>query len=356
MKAAQILEHLNSWFTMEFCPEAPMPDNAHEDYAEMRMTVFRAPQLWAIVLEDVGYWSNAAAFHLNTYIYGNCLYQEGGFFGAEIDLEFAADKPPGEWRGKKYFRLLDRANFSVVIDGQRHDFQPTAQDYEDAGIRFVHDRTGAASLSITQMLRFLCFKLNHPFFAPREELDRVLDECANPQKVPLSQQMEIFLQTRDWQHPRIGEDEESPISSLEGWQVLARAIESGNLSEWNQLDPSLFNTHWSFWDQGQDEDRFLSDPDEDQAWQERQRQQQMHAGWERVLKGVPPDLRRIFEAEIQQRSLSSSAASMSQLVVPYENSQWVFTMSGREQHLEVRVVKEGEAGWRTAPRPQEETQ
>ncbi len=356
MKAQEILEHLDPWFTMECCPEAPMPDNAHEDYAEMRMTVFRAPQLWAIILEDIGYWSNSQTFTRNVYIYGNCLSEEGWIhedavrFG-ELDIAFPSDKPPGEWRGKKYFRLLDRADFSVVINGQRHDFKPTAQQYEAASIRFVHQRTGEGSLSITQMLRFLCHELDHPFFMSREELNRVLDECAESQETPLSQQVEIFLQTRDWQHPDIAADEELPIGRLEGWQVLARAVESGDLSEWNNLDPSLFNTHWKFWDQGLDEDRFSSDPDEDRAWQEQDRQQRMHDNWEAALTDVPPDLRRIVEAAMQQQSMSSTAASMSQMTIPYENKQWIFTMSGRDQSLEIRVVNEGEAGWRTAPEP-----
>lgn len=362
MKAQEVLD-LDPWFTMECCPEAPMPDNAHEDYAEMRMTVFRAPQLWAFVLEEVVYYSNSKSFERQTFAYGNCLVEEGRIresvsqvAALPLPIEFPTDKPPGEWRGKKYFRLLDRADFSVVINGQRHDFKPTAQDYEDAEIPFVHQRTGEGSLSITQMLRFLCHEMNHPFFMSREELNRVLDECAESQETPLSQQMEMFLQTRDWQHPDIAADEESPVSRLEGWQVLARAIESGDLSEWNQIDPSLFNTHWKFWDQGQDEDRFSSDPDEDSNWKAQNRQQQTNNDWAKAFNDMPSGVRQVMEAVLQREANTAHVGGWRTITVPYENKEWIFTMPNHHNRLEVRVIEKGDTDGQNAPNPPEETQ
>ena len=370
MTGENILQHLDAWFHIDNCPGAPMPDNAHEDYAEMRLTIFHAPQMWAMVFEDIGWWANAERFLRNVYVYGNCVEKEGWIIeeSSESICNFADDKPPYEWRNDKYFDLLDRADFSVVINGERHDFTPTAQDYKDARIQFKHQRIGAGSLSVTQMLRFLCHKMNHPFFMSREELHRVLDMCAPSQQTPLSQQplsqqplsqqMQVLLQTRDWQHPQIGVDEETPISSLESWQVLARAIESGDLAEWNNFDTSLFNTHWTFWDARKrehssmnDDDHFSSDPDEETAWHKRDSLQQR----EKSLENVPDKIRQELEELLSSPEFSMEGTfdspgalplgicsfSVATIAIPDEQDKtksWVFQIPGTQSPIDATLV------------------
>jgi hypothetical protein len=58
----------------------------------------------------------------------------------------------------------------------------------------------------------------------------------------LGQEMSLFFQTREWQHPDIALGEKP--SQVKYFQVLAEAIEKGDISELIKLDPKIFNTDW----------------------------------------------------------------------------------------------------------------
>ncbi len=38
------------------------------------------------------------------------------------------------------------------------------------------------------------------------------------------------------------------LSQVPGFQILARAIETGDLSEWRRQDPTAFNTDWAIYE------------------------------------------------------------------------------------------------------------
>ena len=110
----------------------------------------------------------------------------------------------------------DRSHFSVIIKGKRYDFKPTKEDYLAAGITFPDDRTGPDSLRPIDLIRFLCHHLNHPFFVSEDYLRYLLDKLAveaikKRNWFSLGQEMSLFFQTREWQHPDIalGEKTES---------------------------------------------------------------------------------------------------------------------------------------------------
>lgn len=96
-------------------------------------------------------------------------------------------------------------------------------------------------------VNYVCFQncthahLNHPFFASEAELRSLLHDSSD---------LDVFLQTRYWHHPVYlvdGEDEffkEHYISNIPCFQILSRAIASGDLTEWNSQDPATFSTHW----------------------------------------------------------------------------------------------------------------
>ena len=56
----------------------------------------------------------------------------------------------------------------------------------------------------------------------------------------IGHKMQLFFQTRQWQHVSHGKKP----SQLQYFQCLANAIETGDLSLLNQIDPAIFNTDW----------------------------------------------------------------------------------------------------------------
>lgn len=261
MQAAEVLRHLDEWMSLE--REPVLLDHINQELADARLSVFRSEQHWVLVIETVVWFEPAGLlFVRDIYAYGNCLKTQGIvdwhtlFDAPELPLFKLPDK-------EEYDYVADPWHFSIVWQGQLFTFEPTPEDYAAAGITFEDNRFEAGKLEPPQLLRFLCRHWNHPFFASEAELRALIDEISLPTKPPLSHSLQLLLQTRHWQHPDLGE-EELP-SQVESFQVLARVIETGDLSEWWQLDPTKFNTtDLRYWGEKR---RRLIEPSLSEGWQ-----------------------------------------------------------------------------------------
>lgn len=235
MKAKEILKHLDENMDIDLA-------NPNFDLADTRMTVFRSEKNWVIFIELVE--ATVGAYGgVSIYAFGNCIGQQG-FIKQRSLFSIPEDAPltdkDGIWIG-------DRSQFSVIIRGKRYDFKPTKEDYLAAGITFPDDRIGPDSLCPIDLIRFLCYHLNHPFFVSEDYLRYLLDKLAveaikKRDWCSLGHEMSLFFQTREWQHPDIALGEKP--SQMKYFRVLAKAIEKGDISELTKLDPSIFNTDW----------------------------------------------------------------------------------------------------------------
>jgi len=235
MKAKEILKHLDENMDIDLA-------NPNFDLADTRMTVFRSEKNWVIFIELVE--ATVGAYGgVSIYAFGNCIGQQG-FIEQRSLFSTPEDAPltdkDGIWIG-------DRSQFSVIIRGKRYDFKPTKEDYLAAGITFPDDRIGPDSLCPIDLIRFLCYHLNHPFFVSEDYLRYLLDKLAveaikKRDWCSLGHEMSLFFQTREWQHPDIALGEKP--SQMKYFRVLAKAIEKGDISELTKLDPSIFNTDW----------------------------------------------------------------------------------------------------------------
>lgn len=246
MKAQTILEHLDG--CQSIFPFLANDGRMH--LADTRLTVFRSPKKWAAFVEIPHYCEGSVEFLNWIGGAGNCLidgyctraeeFSMEPLFGEVEDAPLWKYSEDGEYREEW---LGDRAGFSVLVKGERHDFSPRNRDYAAAGIAFDEERTGPDSIEPGCLLRFLCHHLNHPFFTSETELRSLLHD---------SPELEIFIQTRHWHHPEFlmdswREDEEITehhIRNIPCFQILSRAIASGDLTEWNNQDTTPFNTHW----------------------------------------------------------------------------------------------------------------
>lgn len=251
MKAEQILKYLDEQFDLDRLGNSPpVLDNANFLLADARLSVFRSHKHWAIFFETVTC-DRGSDTSLNFYVYGNCLqgandFSNAGLLEQESRSLFAwpEDQPFRSAKGN----TLSRNRFSILLNGKRYNFVPTPQDYAMARIAFDGFRPEPDELRPIELVRFLCHHLNHPFFATQSHLRYLLDAYRPEQKqeqAPFSSHtLPLLIQTRQWRHPDAGE----PPSKVFGFQVLARAIETGDVKEWRRLDPATFNTDWAIYE------------------------------------------------------------------------------------------------------------
>lgn len=221
---------------------SPMDFDASESHfraAGQRMSVFRSEEHWVVLFEQVRYSVGEDAFEVALWAYGDCLSPEctDRYHGMSHARPFELcaettfiDPECQSWRH-------DRARFCIWRNGKRECFSPTPQEYAAAGIVFESPKTGPDSLAPEQLLQFLCHHLDHPFFASEDYLRRWIDSNIDFSVIPypqvsVSPTLSLLLQTRHWHHPDLAISE-CP-SQLESFHILARAIVSGDLTEWHQ--------------------------------------------------------------------------------------------------------------------------
>ena len=238
------------------------PIETHFCVADTRMTVFRSTEHWVIFFELVEYNVGTNEYEVGLCAYSDCL--QAGFEDGmglnnqlfqyyrhpfEFDEEMMlVDPETASW-------ILGRDRFSLWLNGRRLDFTPNAEVYAAAGIIFDEEPDGPDTIQPEQLLRFLCHRLDHPFFNSEDYLRSVIDAFQSRPSEPvfhqtgLSHHLSLFLQTREWQHTDF--DEKSKFQfprEVPGFQILARAIASGDLTEWNGQDRDAFNTDWQPWE------------------------------------------------------------------------------------------------------------
>lgn len=223
---------LDEWDELRSFPPIPPADFG---YARARLTVYRSDVEWLTVFEIIGYESES----------GECLnevYAQGNRLASKRNVHFVTFLQPPE--NSAFYPdfdedeegniLLNPLDFTVQIYGQQYHFTPSPEDYTKLGIDLAQKAAGEID-AIVKILRYLSY--THPelvFLDPREIL-RIFGR---------SEDLPVFLQTYEWQHPDWRQREKPSDSQC--LRSLAAAIA--------QNDPNLYvcpeklvNTHWSFW-------------------------------------------------------------------------------------------------------------
>jgi hypothetical protein len=224
-------EILNEWDKLISFPPIPPADFG---YARARLTVYRSDAEWLTIIELIGYESES----------GECLnevYAQGNMLPSKRNTHFVTVlEPPKHSAYFPYFEdeegniLLNPLDFTVEIYGVQHHFAPSLADYAKLGIDLARTTAGEID-AIVKILRYLTYTYSELVFLDARKILRMF---RRPEDLPL------FLQTYDWQHPD-WQQREKPSDS-QCLKVLAAAIA--------QNDPDLYicpeklvNTHWSYW-------------------------------------------------------------------------------------------------------------
>lgn len=227
MNAKQVLEDLDK-HASEF--NFPVLDNAYIEYAAARLSAFLGVRDWLIVFEVLGFSTREIEFVDHLYAYGSCVEREG-VVGEDILISSSPKRALFDAETNEC--IADWSRWSIRIGNEEMSFSPTREEYADAGI-IIDREPGRGSLAEIELLRFLVHRLGKErFFMGDEDLLGRFPECKNLKK---------FVQTTQWEHPDIA-NEERPSKNLSIRSLVEALVKK---------DPSLFehglsNTHWTYW-------------------------------------------------------------------------------------------------------------
>lgn len=249
MSVEQTLRELDEAFAA--CPVSLYTEPHHAKPADARLSVFRSPKHWVILIEKIDYFirmhGDVDCFSRAYTLYGNCL--ENGWAVSfdvlwENETELPFDAETGRW-------LPTRRHLRYFMNGRWWDVYPTPHDLQQAGIdsELLDEvdreewQENPDTLMPVEWLRHLCHHLDHPFFASEARLREVVREAVGDTEIASS--LQIVLQTREWEHPDYVAGELP--SDTESFRVIAEIIATGDASLWARVDRTRFNSHWRYW-------------------------------------------------------------------------------------------------------------
>jgi hypothetical protein len=228
--ASEILDQLDRCATAY---TFPILDNAYVYPADTRMTLFRDPERWAILIEVLGFNSHmggTGGIDDAIYGFGNCLRRPPGI-SPEDTLRPVSDGDSGPLFEEPGGMTLRPGARDLCIRGQRVCLPASPEIYVCRGIVCE----SPPEIQGHELLRVLLPEHRSLLLATDEELQA---------RVPAG--LPRILRLDEWNHPDIsGGDLPSESATF---QALARVLETG--------DPKLYrprrkpNTHWSSWPEG----------------------------------------------------------------------------------------------------------
>ena len=214
--------------------EFPMLDNGYVYPADVRLTIFRDPTRWLMIIEDLGAFSprvtGCDSFQDCLYLFGNALHRMPG--SANEDFLYPVYSLPDEPLFEDEYQWFIRPGAKALeLRGQRVEFDVSDKALARKGIELLDP----PQIDPAAVLRSLLPKHREALLASEEEL-----AARNPHQLPL------WLRLDEWFHPNLAEDELP--SACETFQMLADAIASGDPSRYRPTKQP--NTHWKNWPEG----------------------------------------------------------------------------------------------------------
>jgi hypothetical protein len=238
---AQILSILDS------CCEAftfPMLDNGYVYLAATRLSLYRSPHDWAIVIEVFGYSPRAGLpdTHVHTFASRLCRQKSVDDYVSRSAYEtYLANNPSnestfvfpieqGNWQDAENGDLMAAGQHAMVVRGKALNvWQPEA--YAASGITLQ----SAPDIHVYEACRLLAALERNSVLATPEQ-----------RRACIPHDLTQMMQLEEWNHPDIV-NREYP-SSNQTFQSLAEVLTGGAASDYKAIRHP--NTHWSNWPDG----------------------------------------------------------------------------------------------------------
>jgi hypothetical protein len=212
----------------------PMLDNGYVYPADGRINIYRSVTDWLMIIEVLGTYSPRVSAYDS---FQNCLH----LFGSAREGQPATSNenflypisgcPDAPLFEDKYEWFAKDDARCVIVRGTRISLDLTEARLAEKGIELLEKPLNDP----VAILRSLLPEHRLLLLASDDELAK-----RNPENLPL------FLRIDEWNHPDLANGEKP--SESETFQMLARAIETGNRSAYQPTKPP--NTYWKNWPEG----------------------------------------------------------------------------------------------------------
>jgi hypothetical protein len=223
----------------------PMLDNGYVYLAATRLSLYRSATDWAMTFEVFGFSPRAGSPDTTIQTFASRLHDRDppeGYVCREAYEAYLANNPhnesrfvfpvhEGPWQDAEEPERVAPGADAVVVRDQAMAL-PSVADYARHGIELEQ----APLVQVFELCRYLAAIARERVLAtPGERRVSVLPE------------MEQILQSEEWNHPNVVDEEERPGGS-ETFQQLAQVLATGDVRLYRPSQPS--NTHWRNWPEG----------------------------------------------------------------------------------------------------------
>jgi hypothetical protein len=222
----------------------PMLDNGYVYLAAARLSLFRSPEDWAIVIEVFGFSPRSELPDTHIHTFASTLVNRKSpeqYVSQQAYAAYLANNPhnesqfvhpiePGAWIDQDDPEFVADGAEGVIMRGRLAQ-RPGPETYRRAGVE----------LGFPPRVRVfeLCRVLAHE---AREEVLATPDE----RRVNVPPQLQPLLTLDEWAHPDVAYDAR-PSGSVT-FQQMARVLVSGDLGDYRPAEAP--NTHWRNWPEG----------------------------------------------------------------------------------------------------------
>lgn len=222
----------------------PMLDNGYVYLAATRLSLYRSPADWALVIEVFGFSPRTGLPDTSIQTFASRLHDRNraeDYVNRQAYENYLANHPHNEFRSISPIdegSWQDADNSELVAAEAREVMvrnQATPLPSEDEYARHEIELVDAPQVRVFELCRYLAATAR----------DEVLATPAE-RRISILPEMEQILQLEEWHHPDLVEDERP--SSNETFQQLARVLATGDVSLYQPTQPP--NTHWRNWPEG----------------------------------------------------------------------------------------------------------
>jgi hypothetical protein len=205
----------------------PMLDNGYIYLAATRLSLFRSPADWALVIEHFGYSPRAYVPSIDVMTFASRRHSQSVDPSNELASIFPLEE--GDWIDEEDAECVAVDATEIVVRGSPRAL-PRLDEYARHGIELEDPER----VRIFELCRYLAAVVRDDVLArPHERRVNVPPELAQ------------ILVLDEWHHPDLVNDEHP--SDSESFQQLAVVLATGDLSRYR---PAKANTHWKHWPDG----------------------------------------------------------------------------------------------------------
>lgn len=234
----------NILFILDKCCESftfPMLDNGYVYPAATRLSLYRSPQDWAIVIEVFGFSPRAGIPDTQIYTFASQLqrkrkakdfvtqqaYENYMAKNEFNELEFIFPVEEGDWIDPEMPELLASGTHTVLVRGNAVQL-PQLAEYAVNGITLQQ----SPHINVFEFCRYLVVTARNDVLATADE-----------KRICVPSELEQIMQLEEWRHPDLLNNERP--STSETFRTLADVLVSGDVSLYKPTE--LPNTHWRNW-------------------------------------------------------------------------------------------------------------